>query len=321
MPLLLPGAQQRPIISSTHRDTVTDLPHTDPGMLEQFQGDFGRGNAIWQRGGCGSRPLHFAAANGFPVASYQFFLQYFARDFQLLGLENRGVWGGPPPPLRFNWQQHASDLIHFLDSQAPRQPVIALGHSIGGTVSAIAAARRPDLFAAVVMYDPASLPGRYLPALKPLITPWLTGRMGLVRSTRGRRQQWSSHAEFIDYHRPKSAYCDFSEEAFKQYADAALAKGANGRYTLRYDPNWEAHNFRQVDSPWPALRKISVPTLMLRAAHSNMYQESSYRWHAQRCSPCVEHAIMPQLGHMALQQDAERVATITRQWLAKKALL
>ncbi|WP_372864090.1 alpha/beta fold hydrolase [Spongiibacter sp.] len=290
-------------------------------MLEQFQGDFGRGDAVWQRGGSGAKRLHFAAANGFPVASYQFFLEHFSSDFQILGLENRGVWGGPPPSLRFNWQQHASDLIRFLETQPGQQPVIALGHSIGATVSALAAARRPDLFSALVMYDAASLPGRHLPAFKPLISPWLTGRMGLVRSTRSRRRQWSSHAEFIDYHRPKSAYRNFSEQAFQHYANAVLAKGAQGQYSLRYDPRWEAHNFRQVDSPWPALRRIALPTLMLRAEHSTMYQEHSYRWHARRCSPYVEHAILPAVGHMALQEDVELVVTTTREWLAGKGLL
>ncbi len=106
-------------------------------MLNTQQSDFGRGPAIWQAGGHGEEPLHFAAANGFPVASYTPFLAHFQSDYHIIGLENRGVWDHQPPPRGFSWRQHADDLIAFLE-HAQTRPVIAMGHSIGATVSALA---------------------------------------------------------------------------------------------------------------------------------------------------------------------------------------
>ncbi|MBU72631.1 hypothetical protein, partial [Spongiibacter sp.] len=69
-------------------------------MLEYRQGNFGRGEAVWLQGGQALRnqvrqhvatqpAIHFAPANGFPVASYRFFLKHFADEYPLLGLENR----------------------------------------------------------------------------------------------------------------------------------------------------------------------------------------------------------------------------------------
>lgn len=287
-------------------------------MLERIEEDFGRGPASWWRGGNGEQPMHFAAANGFPVASYQFFLQHFTNDFSLLGMDNRGAWAPSLPRPDFTWQDHASDLIAFLE-QRSSAPVIALGHSIGGSVSALAAARRPDLFRALVMYDPASLPGRVLPSFPKLVSPWFTRRLSLVTRTRERRRHWASPQEFIDYHQQKAAYRGFSSQAFRDYAEAVLSPGEQG-YTLNYLPEWEAHNFSYVASPWPALKKTTVPTLVLRAEHSYMYSPSVFRFHAKRCAPCVECRELPGLGHMALQQDANKVADITRHWLADKGL-
>ncbi len=288
-------------------------------MLTRVEHDFGRGPAAWLHGGKGEQPLHFAAANGFPVASYQFFLRHFADDFSLLGMENRGAWPHVQPPRGFNWQDHADDLIAFLEHQQTA-PVVALGHSIGASVSALAAARRPDLFKALVMYDPATLPGRLLPKFPKLISPWVTRHIGLVKRTRGRRQQWTDHREFIDYHAQKPIYKRFSEQAFVDYANAVLSPVDDG-YQLNYLPAWEAHNFSHVDSPWQALKTIKVPTLLLRAEHSYLYPPSVFEFHARRCSPCVDHSVIAGVGHMALQEDDEQVAAITRRWLSEQQLL
>lgn len=51
----------------------------------------------------------------------------------------------------------AADLIGLIEAREHRAPRILVGHSMGGAVSAAAAAERPDLIDAVILEDPAWL--------------------------------------------------------------------------------------------------------------------------------------------------------------------
>ncbi|MDF1693142.1 MAG: alpha/beta hydrolase [Zhongshania sp.] len=292
-------------------------------MLTTQQSDFGRGPAIWQTFGQGSEPLLFAAANGFPIGSYQTFLSHFKYDYRIAGLENRGMWGNAHPPRNFTWRDHADDLIAFLDHQADfnSQPVIAMGHSIGGTVLALAAVKRPDLFKAVLMFDPATIPGRFLPMLASLAPTQVMGRTNLVKRTKNRQQLWPSRQAFIDYHRHKAAYRHFSEPAFTEYAEAGLIEQTDGQFKLAYSREWEAHNFQHTYSPWQTLRHIQVPSLILRAEHSYLHKPKEFESRVKRLPANVSHQVIQGVGHMALQEDGEQVVKLSRDWLSANKLL
>lgn len=292
-------------------------------MLTEHHLDFGRGPARWLERQTSSDTLHFSAANGFPIASYGFFLKYFHSDFSILGLENRGAWGDQLPPRDFTWLQHAEDLIAFLDYRRNTQqkgPVIAMGHSIGATVSALAAAKRPDLFKALLMIDPAAIPGRILPAVAAITPTRLRGQLSLVKSTRRRKPIWESRATFIDYHRGKSAYRRFSDTAIEDYAQAGLIEQNDSSFKLRYSREWEAHNFQHVYSPWQALRHMKVPTLVLRAEHSYLHKRHDFTRNMARVSSLVSHGVITGAGHMALQEDCEQVVKKSYTWLRENQL-
>lgn len=293
-------------------------------MLTSHHLDFGRGPASWLESNTATDTLHFSAANGFPVGSYRFFLEHFQGDFSIAALENRGAWGNEPPPRGFSWRQHADDLIAFLDYRRTTLhsgPVIAMGHSIGGTVSALAAAKRPDLFKALLMFDPATIPGRFMPAVAAIAPTTLMGQMKLVKSTRQRKPQWESRAAFINYHRSKSAYRRFSDAAFEDYAQAGLVEQTDGSFTLRYGRDWEAHNFQHTYSPWQALRHIETPTLVLRAEHSYLHKQTNFARNIARVSPMVSHGVITGAGHMALQEDCAQVVEKSYRWLRENQLL
>lgn len=293
-------------------------------MLSTQLSDFGRGLAKWQSGGQGTDTLHFSAANGFPIGSYQSFLAHFQRDYHIVGLENRGVWDQAIPPRGYSWRHHADDLIAFLEyrqSSLAQPPVIAMGHSIGATVSALAAAKRPDLFKALLMFDPAAIPGRFLPALAAIAPTDLMGKLNLVKRTQCRQQLWPDRQSFIDYHRHKAAYRHFSPEAFNDYANAGLAQQADGQFKLSYNRDWEAHNFKHTFSPWQALRNIQVPTLVLRAEHSYLHKAKEFERRIKRMPPLVSHGLIHGTGHMALQEDCEQVVKLSRAWLRSNNLL
>ncbi|MFT5605516.1 MAG: pimeloyl-ACP methyl ester carboxylesterase [Paracoccaceae bacterium] len=287
-------------------------------LMKQVTGDFGRGEAVWWSRGDTGRGLHFLAANGFPVASYRFLLEPLARQHRVLALESRGAWpGNHAPQAGFKWAEHADDLIAFLENQQAQsdfRAVVGIGHSIGATVTAMAALKRPELFERLILIDPATYTGRWSPLIA-RFRPSRTKGMDLARRTRNRRVHWQSHADFASYHRGKSAYSRFTEQALTDYTQAAL-RPVQERFELIYDRDWEAWNFQQTAALWPVLRKLKLPTLVLRGEHSSLHPQAEFARYCKRLPANVTAITVPGAGHMLPQEAPDAVLAAINEWLA-----
>ncbi|MGJ8687590.1 MAG: alpha/beta hydrolase [Spongiibacteraceae bacterium] len=287
--------------------------------------NFGRGKAAWrEKIAANEQPkpsLNFAAANGMPLASYDFFLDELASDFHIAGLENRGAWPEHRPPPRFNWWQHAKDMEAFFEHHY-REPVIAVGHSIGATVSAMLAIKRPDLFRALILIDPATLPSRLIANASRI--PFIANQSPMVKGTRGRTAHWPSREVFAGAMARTGAYGRFNDEAMRHYANAGLMPSKDPQrdepFQLRFSPQWEAYNFSTAPYLAPLLKKISVPCLLLRAEHSNLHPEQRFHKITRGLPSCIETAVLANTGHMTIQEDPAQAATAIRNWLQRKQL-
>ncbi|MBD2858018.1 alpha/beta hydrolase [Spongiibacter sp. KMU-158] len=281
--------------------------------------DFGRGLACWYELGDSDQECFFLAANGFPVASYQFMLAEFGEQYRITALENRGAWPGQALPKgRGGWRRHAEDLLRFLeyrrDTGKTTLPVTTIGHSIGAAVSLLAASMKPEWFKGVILIDPATLPGRHLHKLN-RITPLLMGRSGLVKSTASRQPQWESSEAFARYHENKKVFRRFKPEAMRDYAAAAVLADEGGR--LRYQREWEAWNFRHTPSLWQLLEKVSCPVHLLRAEYSNLLPARVFNHYKKDFAANVVHRDILGVGHMAPQEDPAQVASLVHRSLTQ----
>ena len=277
--------------------------------------DFGRGNARFHCMSGSGPALHFLHANGLPFPTYKSFLELLADEYRVCGVDNRGAWPDQPQPdPGYNWLDHADDLIAFLEFHYQR-PVIAVGHSIGGSVSLFAARKRPDLFRAVVMIDAATSPNKMADWLLRLTPKFVSARVPVIRKTRDRRRRWESREKFIEHHRTRKAYKDFTESAYRDYAEGGLEPTGDGDFRLVFNPAWEAFNFQTTPYIWDGLAKTTVPTLLLSAEHTYLHDRAVLLHHAKRFSSQVEYQILHGLHHLAPQQDPETVASIIKTWL------
>ncbi len=263
--------------------------------------------------GTGEPQALFLAANGFPVRSYDFMLQPLAREVPLTALESRGaVPGVGQPPKRFGWQDHARDLLAALEQLALTIPPVGIGHSIGATVTALAAQQRPAAFRGLVLIDPATIPGRVLPLTARLV-PGLTKRMPLVKSTRNRRVHWPSREAFASYLSGKLAYKHFTAQAMRDYAEAGLVE-RDGRLELAYSRDWEAWNFQNTTPLWPALKGLSMPVLILRGERSYLHPNRDFRRHTRRLPGNFSVQTITGAGHMLPQEAPEQVLIAIADW-------
>ena len=124
-------------------------------------------------------------------------------------------------------------------------PVYGVGHSLGGYLNFLAAARRPDLFRAIVLLD------------SPIIGPFrgsmlgATKRLGIVDrvtpagATRDRRSSWGSRALAKAHLRTRGVFRTFAEECLDDYLEHGLAE-KDGKLRLKIDPAIESQIYRTI---------------------------------------------------------------------------
>ncbi len=219
-------------------------------------------------GGDGPR-LVFSHANGFPPASYRALLDRLTPSFEVASFAHRPLWSDEDPSGLLSWEPMAEDLRATVASRRER-PVVGVGHSLGGVLCSLAAAREPGLFAALVLLDPVVFSG-----LRSLVWGWskrlgLGDRFPLARIAARRRDRWPDRESVRRSWRERPVFASWHPRAFDDYLDAGLTEMPDGGVRLRYPRLWEARIFEICPHDlWRDLRRTDVPVLVVRGETSD----------------------------------------------------
>lgn len=229
----------------------------------------------------------------------------------------RPLWQPAPDPERLrDWSGFADDLIATLeaDVRIPEGGVIGTGHSLGAFVTLIAAARRPDLFRALVLIEPPFLLRRHRMALHGFrhVAP---RRFPLVGRTLRRREHWDSVEEAFRYFRNKPVFRRIRDEVLEDYArhGTRLAPAPaddparHGGRVLAFSKQWEARIYLSLANHLPWLRRCSVPVIAVRGAESDTLLPGVWsQW--QRTAPSHHFLEVPGTGHLLPFEEPEQAA-------------
>jgi pimeloyl-ACP methyl ester carboxylesterase len=174
----------------------------------------------------------------------------------------------PRYPPTEGWPHLVEELISKLESIG--EPVLGVGHSLGGYLNYLAAVRRPELFRAIVLLD------------APIIGPFrgsmlgATKRLGIVDrvtpagATRDRRSTWDSREEAKAHFRSRKLFARFAPECLEDYVRHGLVE-EGGKLRLKIDPRIEYQIYRTI--PHDMMRhlpKLRVPAFFLGGADSDV---------------------------------------------------
>ncbi|MFY0665902.1 MAG: alpha/beta hydrolase [Natronospirillum sp.] len=190
--------------------------------------------------------LHFAHANGFPVATYRRFLAPLKAEFDLATTDFIGHH--PSYPVTNNWFKLCDHLIHDIEQHG--QPVVGVGHSLGGGLMFMSSLLRPDLFKAVVVLD-VPLMTFWESSLFAIMkrTPWLDRVTPAGRAAR-RRAEWQTQDDAFAYWRTRPLFRRFPDDVLWDYVHAVTDQNEQGLWTLRFRPEIEASIFRTYPTNW-----------------------------------------------------------------------
>lgn len=214
--------------------------------------------------------LQFSHANGFPAACYRQLFAHLEHDWRISAIPAIGM--DPRHPPSEGWPLLLEQLITHIERHHTR-PVLGVGHSLGGFLSFLAAARRPELFRAVILLDApiiGPIKGRLFAASKRL---GFVDRVTPAGATRERRARWQSLAEAEQHFRGKKLFRGFTPECLRDYVRYGLEEH-DGALRLVIDPAVETQIYRTTphDMSRP-LRDLRVRAGFIGGADSDVVRQ------------------------------------------------
>jgi len=160
----------------------------------------------------------FSHANSFPASTYRVLFKHLrSRGFKVRAVDKYGH--DPQYPVTNNWPHLVQQLADFaqVETDQAGESAWLIGHSLGGFLSLMAAARHPELAQGVVMLD------------SPVLGGWRATTLGLIKSTqivaavspgavsRRRRTHWPSEEAALAHFRSKRAFARWDPAVLHDY--------------------------------------------------------------------------------------------------------
>lgn len=254
--------------------------------------------------------IHFSHANGFPAGCYHALFAALRPDFDIGFLDRIGH--NPHYPITDGWPHLVAETIHTIQ-QTYQQPVIGVGHSLGGYLTLMAALQRPDLFSKVVIVDSPLMPpwrGRSL---------WLAKKLGWIdkltpgRYTLNRRDYWPSVDEAQRFFASKSVFAKFHPQVLRDYACYGTEEHQQGR-RLFFRPQVEYQIYRTLPHAlYRERNRLTIPGLFIAAKGSNVVKPYFLPWLQHKFGLDI---VQVEGSHLFPLEDPDLAAQVLKNWLS-----
>ncbi|QBE66587.1 alpha/beta fold hydrolase [Pseudoduganella lutea] len=187
--------------------------------------------------------LHFSHANSYPAGTYRQLFEQLDKDFDVQALDMHAH--NPAFPVRDGWHELVDELIAELVARYRGEPVILVGHSLGGMLSLMAAARRPELARCVVLLDSPVVAGWRAFAWRLVKRFNAEDRYSPSRLSVRRRNVWPTEADALRHFASKELFAAWAPGVLQDYLHAGLVPHPEG-VQLRFSRDVETAVYRTL---------------------------------------------------------------------------
>ncbi len=211
--------------------------------------------------------LVFLHATGFNAMTYRSILAPLSPGMRILAVDQRGHGASrlpiDPSKLR-SWKPFRDDLLALLSTLDGPPPVLA-GHSMGGTVSLLAAAARPSAVSGLVLFDPV-----VVSRMKTMMA-YMPGSAKALRQSplavgaAKRRDVFDSVEVAFAAYKGRGPFKSWSDIMVADYVAAGMEERPDGKVELTCRPAVESALYAaQAHNPWAAAARVHTPLTILR---------------------------------------------------------
>ena len=209
------------------------------------------------------------------------------------------------------WDVIARDIISFCSAQNIRNN-LAVGHSMGATVIAIAAALFGLHPRGMILIEPIFLPEEfYAMDIKLKDHP-------LASQSIKRKNSWKDETAALEYLKSKSLFAGWDEEMLQFYVKYGMEKKAEGELKLTCAPRNEAALFMggKSTNPWPLLKELTCPVLILEGEKSANREFIDLK-KATSLLTDGRYKLIPDAGHLIPMEKPKEIAKIIEEFMAE----
>ncbi|WBY01441.1 alpha/beta hydrolase [Ramlibacter tataouinensis] len=195
----------------------------------------------------------FSHANSFPAATYGVLFKHLrSRGFVVKAVDKFGH--DERYPVTSNWPHLVQQLHDFAQREVDKagEPAFLVGHSLGGFLSVLCAARHPQLARGVLLLDSPLLGGWKATAVGAAKRAQLVGSISPGRISRARTNRWPTRAAAFEHFRHKRVFAQWDEQVLHDYVNLCT-HDEDGARVLSFDRAIETaiyntlpHNLAQV---------------------------------------------------------------------------
>ena len=185
----------------------------------------------------------FSHGNSFPASTYGGMTTLLeSRGYPVRAIEKYGH--DPAYPVTSNWPHLVQQLADFAARQAQELglPIVLVGHSLGGFLSLMCAAKHPNLaggaLRGVVLLDSPIISGWRAQMLWFAKMTGLVGPLGPGAVSKKRREAWASKDEVFLHFRGKKGFASWDDDAIARYVENGTTTDGHQR-RLAFDRNIE----------------------------------------------------------------------------------
>lgn len=259
--------------------------------------------ALHDFGGTGS-PVLLSHATGFHAHCWEPVAHALNSRHHVVGLDHRGYGDAETvDPTTMTWDQYGLDaLAAARDLYAQHnEPIIGIGHSMGGASLLMAAHSEPHLFKALFVFEPIVFPPP---------DPDASERPGspLPAGARKRRSRFPSFEAAIENYAAKPPMAAFNAEAREAYVRHGFKPTADGEIELKCLPEHEARTYETggTSGAWDSLPDITTSVWVLSGAIAP-FQPSTFAINVAERIPASTYVRWDEVGHFGPLEKPELI--------------
>lgn len=235
--------------------------------------------------------IHFSHGNGFPAETYH----QIVKGLQQCTASPVGyiscIGHNPKYPVENCWSSLVQESIDFIAANYT-EPVVAIGHSLGGVLSYWACLQRPELFKAIILIDSPIYSNYKLAFIKLIKALGLLEYFTPARNTINRRYVWPSHKIALEHFASKRAFKYFEQRCLNDYVHFGTEPDDDD-IKLRFDPMIEWKIYRSLPSLKISRLANNIPCGLIYGEYSKvvrpndaMYMQSKHGFWCQQINNC-----------------------------------
>jgi pimeloyl-ACP methyl ester carboxylesterase len=212
--------------------------------------------------------LLFAHATGFHGLVWGPTATPLTDRYRCLALDLRGHGVSETPPgTSLAWGGMGDDVLAVLESHHFARPraVHGVGHSLGCAALVLAAARCPEVFRSLWLYEPAIVEPRVMVPPDSSDSAESAAPNPMADGALRRRATFASYDEAIANFAKKAPLNELHPDALAAYVRGGFAPQSDGSVTLRCSPATEAEVFRGAgnNEAFEALSTLTLPVALI----------------------------------------------------------